>query len=79
MLRLLRLLVNILVFFSLLFIVHVDVAVLAHSSSVEFLVRAVPGLFSASIFVITVVAHSLRIVSFIIVATFDRLFSKYKL
>lgn len=76
MLRLLGLLVSGLVFLSLLFIVHVDVAVLTHSSSVEFLVRTVPGLFGASVFMITVVAHSLSVVSFIIVATFDRLFSK---
>lgn len=63
------------VLFSLLLIIHVDVTVLAHSSSVKFLVRTVPWFFCSTVFMVAVVAKALCIVCFIIMPTFDEFFS----
>ena len=63
-------------FFS---VIIVYVAVLAHPSSVEFAVGAVPRLLGPSILVIAVVAHPLGIMGLILVATFVHFLSKFSI
>lgn len=59
-------------FFSSFAVVGVDVTVLAHTVSIEFIVRAVPWFFGASIFVVAVVAHSFGVVfAFMVAAVVD--------
>ncbi len=61
-------------FFTLHFVVLVDVTVLAHSIGVQFLVWALPWFFGASVLVVTVVAHALGVVLLIIVPAVNILF-----
>jgi hypothetical protein len=63
------------ILFSLFLVVHVNVTILAHSSSVKFIMRTIPGFFCSAVFVVAVIAKALRIVGFIIMSTFDKFFS----
>lgn len=61
--------------FPPLSVVAVNVTVLAHSVGVQLRVRTVPRLLRASVFVVAVAAHSLRVVLALGVAAAVRLLS----
>ncbi len=50
-------------------VVAVDVAILTHAVGVELVVRAVPRLLVATVLVVAVAAHSLRVVLLVGVST----------
>lgn len=59
-------------FLSSFAVVGIDVTVLAHTVGIEFIVRAVPWFFGASIFVVAVVAHAFGVVfPFLVAAIVD--------
>ena len=63
--------------FSLFFVIHVDVAVLTHASCIKFFMRTVPWFFGTTVLMIAIVAKTLCIMSFIIMATLNSLFSTF--
>lgn len=65
-----------LLFYPFLTIVIIYIAVLAHTSSIKFIMSTIPWLFSPTIFMVTIIAHSFCIVNFIIMPTFIFLFTK---
>lgn len=64
---------------SFLPVVTIDVAVLAHSCSIQLLVRTVPRFFRPPVLVIAVVAESLCIMLFVLMPTFINLFARINL
>ena len=63
-------------FFPSFAIVAIDVAILAHTVGVKFVMGAVPGFFVTAVFVVTVTAHALCIVLLLRVSAVVGLFSE---
>ena len=61
-------------FFPFFAVVVVDIAVLAHPCRIEFIMWAIPWFFVTTVFMVAVVAHSFRIMGFILMTTFIDLF-----
>lgn len=59
----------------LLPIIIVDVTILAHPRSIQFLMRAIPWLLRTPVFVVAVVAQSFRVVLLVIVSAFVYFFA----
>lgn len=64
--------------FSFLPVISINITVLAHSTRIQLIMAAIPWLLRSPVFVVAVVAHTLRIVTFLRVTTLIYLFSIYK-